>query len=119
MTAPKTVLSNRSDRYSVLREKRLTASNGSKPATVGIVGLMRPKQPPMPRPIVRHTEPDPELLEGIAEEMRRHVEALERLSRALEIQGLPVIAKDIRKRLGWIEEDISAVFAVAHLERRE
>ena len=119
MTAPKTVLSNRSDRYSVLREKRLTASNGSKPATVSIVEVMRPKNPPMPRPIVRHIDPDPELLEGIAEEMRRHVESLERLSRALERQGLPIIARDIRKHLGWIEEDISAVFAVAELERRE
>lgn len=97
MTAPKTVLSNRS---------------------VGIVELMRPSKPPMPRPIVRHIDIDPSLVEGIADAMQEHAEALEHLANALERQGLPIIARDIRKHLGYIYEDISAAHATAQLERR-
>ena len=74
--------------------------------------FMHPDTPPMPKPIVRHIDIDPSLVEGIADAM------LEHLANALERQGLPIIARDVKKHLGYIYEDISAAHAAAQLERR-
>lgn len=84
----------------------------------GLFDFMHPDKPPMPKPIVRHIDIDPDLLEGVADAMLEHAEALEHLANTLERQGLPVIARDVKKHLGYIYEDISATHAVAQEERR-
>ena len=80
--------------------------------------FMNKEKPPIPRPIVEHIDIDPDLVEGIADAMLEHAEMLEHLANALERQGLPIIARDVRKHLGYIYEDISAAHATAQLERR-
>ena len=70
-----------------------------------------------PISIRENTEPDPELLDGLAGVMLRHIEMLHHIANAIEKQDFNGLAEEIRAHLSLLERD-AMVLRIAGVMKR-